>query len=225
MVSFKQLKNLSALPADQLERLNKNLSVKSIKKNGAIFDQGDNAKLVYLLLSGVVKVSHNGHERQTIVSMLSPGDFFGFDSLVPHSRHPFRCSAYETSTVGSMSPRDFVEVMLGSSYERFLPGFAATLQLTGQLYVHCVRGIPLDLRRRIALELVNLADRFGAADPRGTLITLAISHETLAEIVGASRQQVTEYLNDFDRDRLIHRDGRRIVVNSEQLRRIIASKR
>jgi CRP-like cAMP-binding protein len=69
-----------------------------------------------------------------------------------------------------------------------------------------------------------LADHFGSADPRGTLITLAISHETLAGLVGASRQQVTEYLNEFDRENIISRDGRRLIVNLKKLRKVIDSR-
>jgi CRP-like cAMP-binding protein len=79
----------------------------------------------------------------------------------------------------------------------------------------------LDLRRRLALELLNLANRFGSADSRGLAIALNISHEDLAGIVGASRQQVTEYLNHFDRDRIIFRDGRRIIVNLAKLNNIL----
>jgi hypothetical protein len=66
-----------------------------------------------------------------------------------------------------------------------------------------------------------LADHFGTADTRGVVIDLNISHEVIAGIVGASRQQVTEHLNQFDRDKSIARDGRRIIINVRELRRII----
>lgn len=220
---LKQLKSLYRLSADQLDRLARNLSVRTFKKDGIIFDQDEQAKLVYLLVSGVARVSYNGYERQTIVSLVPPGEFFGLDSLVPDSRHPFRCDAFETSTVGSIKPQVFIETLLGTSYENFLLGFATTLHLSRQSYIHCIRGIGLDVRRRIALELSNLADRFGSADSRGTSITLPISHETLASIVGASRQQVTQYLNEFDREKIILRDGRRIIVNLKNLRKVIES--
>jgi CRP-like cAMP-binding protein len=221
---LKQLKNLSGLSASQLDKLARNLTVRNFKKDEIVFDQDEQATLVYLLISGVARFSYNVHERQTIVSLLSPGEFFGLDSLMPESRHPFRCDAFETSTIGSIKPRVFVETLLGTSYENFLPGFTTTLHLNRQSYIHCIRGIGLDVRRRIALELANLAEHFGSADSRGTLITLAISHETLASIVGASRQQVTEYLNEFDREKIILREGRRIIVNPKNLRKVIESR-
>jgi len=221
---LKQLKNLSRLSAAQLDKIARNLTVRTFKKDEIVFDQDEHAWLVYLLISGVARVTFNGHERQTIVSLLPPGEFFGLDSLLPDSRHPFRCDAFETSTIGSIKPQVFVEILLGTSCENFLPGFAATLHLNRQSYIHCIRGIGFDVRRRMALELSNLADHFGSADSRGTLITLAISHETLASIVGASRQQVTEYLNEFDREKIILREGRRIIVNPKNLRKVIESR-
>jgi CRP/FNR family transcriptional regulator, cyclic AMP receptor protein len=71
------------------------------------------------------------------------------------------------------------------------------------------------------MELLNLADRFGAADRRGISIALNLSHELLANLVGASRQQVTEYLNEFDHDRIIFRAGRRIIIDPEKLQQIL----
>jgi CRP-like cAMP-binding protein len=221
---LKPLKNLHRLSASHLDSLARNLNVRIFKKDEIIFDQGEQARLVYLLISGVARVSYNGYERQTIVSLIPPGEFFGLDSLVPESSHAFSCDAFETSTVGSIKPQIFIETLLGTSYGNFLLGFATTLHLSRQSYIHCIRGIGLDVRRRIALELANLADHFGSADSRGTSINLSISHETLAGIVGASRQQVTEYLNEFDREKIILRERRRIIVNPKNLRKVIESR-
>lgn len=220
---LKQLKKLSPLSSSQLDKIARNLTVKTFQKGEIVFAQDEHARLVFLLISGVARVSYNACEQETLVNLVPPGEFFGLDSLVPESCHPFRCDAFETSTIGSIKPRDFVEILLGTSYENFLPGFAATLHAGRQSYIHCIRGIALDVRRRIALELSHLAQHFGSADSRGTSIALAISHETLAGIVGASRQQVTQYLNEFDRGRIIFREGRRIIVNPKKLRTVIES--
>jgi CRP/FNR family cyclic AMP-dependent transcriptional regulator len=220
---LRQLKNLARLSPAQIDSIAKNLRVRSFKKGELVFAQDEPAALVHLLISGVARVSYNSFEQQTIVSLLPPGEFFGLDALIPKSRHPFKCDAFETSTIGSMTPQVFVETLLGTSYENFLPGFGATLHLGRLSYIHCIRGIALDLRRRMALELANLAGHFGAADSRGTSITLAISHETLAGIVGASRQQVTEYLNEFAREKIILREGRRIIIDPRRVRKVIES--
>ena len=219
---LRQLKNLASFSASQLEHLASNLSIKTFDKNEIVFGQDEEARVIYLLLSGIVRVSYiNSHQRQTIVSLLPAGEFFGLDSLIPQARHAFRCEAFADCRIGFIKPQSFVEILLGSPYDNFLRWYAATIHPRRNAYVHCVKGIGLDLRHRLALELLNLADRFGSTDPRGIYLTLNISHEVLAGIVGASRQQVTEYLNNFDREKVIFRDGRRIIVNIEKLEKIL----
>jgi CRP/FNR family transcriptional regulator, cyclic AMP receptor protein len=219
---LQQLKDLTSFSLAQLEKLASNLSIKTFEKNEIIFDQDEEARLIYLLLSGIVRVSYiNSHERQTIVSLLPAGEFFGIDSLNPQARHAFRCEAFDECTIGSIKPQSFIEIFLGTPYENFLRWYTATIHPGRNAYVHCIKGIGLDLRRRLALELLNLADRFGTTDPRGISLALNISHEVLAGIVGASRQQVTEYLNNFDREKIIFREGRRIIVNIEGLGKIL----
>jgi CRP/FNR family transcriptional regulator len=219
---LEQLKSLSSFAPSQLDELAANLSVKILQKNESVFDQDEEAKLIYLLLSGVVRESYlNTNQKQTIVNLLAAGEFFGLDSLVPKSRHAFRCEAVENCTLGFIQPRTLIEILLGIPHEMFLRWYTATMLHGRRMYIHCIRGIGLDLRRRLAMELMNLADRFGRADARGTVILLNISHEVLAGIVGASRQQVTEYLNEFDREKIISREGRRIIINSQKLRKIL----
>jgi CRP-like cAMP-binding protein len=219
---LQQLKTLSSFSSTQLEKLAASLLIKTFAKNEIVFDQDEEARFIYLLLSGIVRVSYiNSHQRQTIVSLLPAGEFFGIDSLNPQARHAFRCEAFDDCSIGSIKPQTFVEIFLGTPYDNFLRWYTATIHPGRNAYVHCLKGIGLDLRRRLALELLHLADCFGTADPRGISIALNISHEVLAGIVGASRQQVTEYLNNFDREKIIFREGRRIIVNIERLGKIL----
>jgi CRP/FNR family cyclic AMP-dependent transcriptional regulator len=219
---LQQLRNLASFSMTQLEKLAANLSIKTFDKSEIVFDQDEEARFIYLLLSGIIRVSYiNSHKRQTIVSLLPPGEFFGIDSLNPQPRHAFRCEAFDHCSIGSMKPQTFVEVFLDTPYDNFRRWYTATIHPGRNAYVHCIKGIGMDLRRRLALELLNLADRFGTTGPRGISIAVNISHEVLAGIVGASRQQVTEYLNNFDREKIIFREGRRIIVNVERLGKIL----
>jgi CRP/FNR family cyclic AMP-dependent transcriptional regulator len=222
---LKQLNDLSAFPLSRLEQLATHMSVRSLKKNELMFDQEEEANFVHILLTGVVRLSYfNSHDGQTIVSLIPAGEFFGLDSLIPKTRQPFRCEAVENCSVGAIKPQALIETLLGISYESFLQFYIATMEPGRKMYVHCVKGIGLDLRRRLALELLQLAERFGKIDPRGVVIDLNISHEILAGLVGASRQQVTEYLNEFDREKVISREGRRIIVKRERLRKVLETK-
>jgi CRP/FNR family transcriptional regulator, cyclic AMP receptor protein len=220
--NLQRLKNLARFSPERLEKLAHHCTVRTFEKSEIIFDQDEDARWVYLLVAGVVSVSHiNSNERQTIVSLLSAGEFFGLDSLVPQKRHPFRCEAFGDCSLGLIKPQAFIESVLGIAYETFLPWYASALDPGHGRYIHCIKGIGLDLRKRIAVELLDLANRFGTTDPRGILIALNLSHELIASIVGGSRQQVTEYLNEFDRAEMISRQGRRIIIDTVKLRKVL----
>jgi len=76
--ALQQLKDLSSYPLPQLEKLAAKLSIRPFKKNKIIFDQDEDARLVHLLISGVVKFSYlQGDQNQTIVSLHRAGEFFG----------------------------------------------------------------------------------------------------------------------------------------------------
>jgi CRP-like cAMP-binding protein len=53
-------------------------------------------------------------------------------------------------------------------------------------------------------------------------LTVPATHKDLAELAGASRPRVTEYLTNFERKHLIARDGRQLIVRREQLERFLA---
>ncbi|MBI2360571.1 MAG: Crp/Fnr family transcriptional regulator [Deltaproteobacteria bacterium] len=219
---LQQLRNLSSFSSLQLEKVAANLAVKNLKRNQVIFDQDEEARLVYLLISGVARVSYvSSDQKQIIVSLIPAGEFFGLDSFVPKMRRPFRCDAFQNSTIGAIRPDILIEILMGIPFESFLHWYQAVMYPMRRMYIHCIKGIGLDLRRRLALELINLADRFGIADARGVSIVLHVSHEVLAGLVGASRQQVTEHLNEFDRKKIISREGRRITIDLNKLRKIV----
>ena len=218
---LQQFKTLSPFSPSQLEKLCTALAVTNLDKNEIVFDQGDEARLVYLLLSGAVKTSYlTVDHNQVVVSLIPRGEFFGLDALVPKTRHPFRCDAFERSTIGAIRPKALTEILLGVSFDSFLRWYRSTLHSGRQMYIHCIQGLGLDVRKRVALELMNLADRFGIADARGLLIAVRVSHEVLAGLVGASRQHVTGQLNEFEREKILSRNGRNIIINVNRLSRI-----
>jgi signal-transduction protein with cAMP-binding, CBS, and nucleotidyltransferase domain len=161
---LQQLKNLASFAPTQLEKLAANLLIKTFEKNEIVFDQDEEVRFIYLLLSGIVRVSYiNSHERQTIVSLLPAGELFGIDSLIPQAHHAFRCEAFDDCEIGSIKPQAFVEIFLGTPYDNFLRWYTATIHPGRNAYVHCIKGIGLDLRRRLALEL--LIWRIASAQP------------------------------------------------------------
>ena len=73
------------------------------------------------------------------------------------------------------------------------------------------------LAERLALTLLELAEHFGVSDPRGLRLAAATTHKDLADLVGASRPRVTEYLIEFERKHMIVRANRQLTVKRDGL--------
>lgn len=67
------------------------------------------------------------------------------------------------------------------------------------------------------LRLLNwLAKRFGREIEQGQLIDLRLTHQEIAEIIGATRVTVTRTLNEFEKQGIIQRLPQRFIVLHEQ---------
>lgn len=55
--SLRKLKSFDWLTAAQLERLAQNMVLTKVRKKDPIFDQGQSADMIYLVISGTVRLS------------------------------------------------------------------------------------------------------------------------------------------------------------------------
>lgn len=217
-----QFRNLSGLSSVQLEKLASNMTVRKIPRRAQIFDQDEAADMLYLVVSGVVKLSLVNQEgRDVLLSLLPPGEIFGLSSFAQGTQYPFRSDAFSDCTVGAIRPELLIDTLLGVPTENFFRFNELTMGTVWTILLRCARGIGLDLRKRLALALLELSASFGAQHSRGMALTIGVTHEDLANSIGVSRQKVTDCLADFQRRRIISRDGRRLILNPHRLRQII----
>jgi CRP-like cAMP-binding protein len=70
----------------------------------------------------------------------------------------------------------------------------------------------LDVVTRLERRLEDLALRFGVAVPGGVRITLSLTHEDLAALVGASRESVSRAMSELRAVRRVRTSGRGRIV-------------
>ena len=215
-----RLRTLAWLSRDQLEGLAQSLEAMKIRRRQPIFYEGQASDRVYVLLSGVAKLSFLNRAEKVLVGLVGPGEVFGVSSLLPNATRPFRCEAFSDCVVGVGRPSTFVGLMLGVPLERFSRTLEVTVGRWWSMLQRYTNFVGLTVRERLAGALMELAAKFGANDARGVLLTLKLTHADLAELVGASRQRTTEQLIDFEHQRMIIRDGRRLIIVPDRLRHV-----
>jgi CRP/FNR family transcriptional regulator, cyclic AMP receptor protein len=73
------------------------------------------------------------------------------------------------------------------------------------------------LAERLALILLELSDDFGIRDALGMRLTVKARQNDLAELLGASRPRVCEYMKEFEHKGLIARRARQLIVKRDRL--------
>jgi len=217
------LKNISWLTSRQLNKLADVLVTSRVEKRGIIFDEAHLPESAYVLLSGVARITcSNRSGSRTLVIMVAAGMIPSFPPAVSGIRYNFRCEAVTECQVGIVSLAAFIEIALGIASVAFKHMAASYSGRWDLVQLRCSNFMGCTLEERVALILLELSENFGVHDREGVRLTIATRHKDLAELVGASRPRVTEYLSSFERKRLIVRDGRQLIVKPEKLQNFLA---
>ena len=189
------------------------------RKGSVIFVQGEQGERCFAIVEGAVKISaYHPDGREAVMAVLGPGDVFGELSLFEQSPRSADASAIEDTQLLSLDATAITDAItahpqLGMSLLRVL---GRRLRLTNE----ALQDIAFfDVPGRVARRLADLAEAHGVRQAEGTLIDLPLSQESLAQMVGATRESVNKALSALRRKGLVDRVGRRYVVaDIEQLR-------
>jgi CRP-like cAMP-binding protein len=156
--------------------------------------------------------------------MVAPGMIPGFPPPVSGIRYSFRCEAVTECQIGAVALETFIEIALGiasADFKRMAASYSGRWDL---VQLRCANFMSCTLEERVALILLELSENFGLRDKLGIRLTVPASHKDLAELVGASRPRVTEYLALLEREHLIVRDGRQLIVRRDRLETFLAKR-
>src|SRR5580704_1313921 len=217
------LKNISWLSPRQLTRLAAALVVSTVEKRDIIIAEKHPTEASYVLLSGIARITcRNRKGDRTLVIMVAPGMIPGFPPPVPGISYNFRCEAVTDCQIGTVDLKTFVEISLGVASDDFKRMALSYLGRWDLVQLRCANFMSCSLEERLALILLELSENFGIKDERGTRLTVPARHKDLADLVGASRPRVTEFLIEFERKHFVIRDERYLIVKRERLETFLA---
>lgn len=167
--------------------------------SGAVlFGEGAPSRYAFILCSGRVKHTANSAAGRSILARISEaGEILGLGSILSGGRHPYTAETLAPSQVTSLRREDFLRLV-----KEFPPlGEIALGQLSGEIdqAADKIRSIGLaeSAGERLVTLLLSLAERHGTPTPSGTRIMLALTHETIAQMIGVSRETVSRAMTRF----------------------------
>ena len=187
-----------------------------------IVRENDPGDRFFFIANGSVAVCRTlGDGRETILSILKEGEFFGEMSMFDSSLRSASIKTLTDVEVGSISRDDFLDMLDRNPRVGRLLARALSERLRAANTLVATTAAQ-DARSRVAALLINLCERFGEPAENGIRITLRLTHEEMAHMIGTSRETVNRTLNRFWDDRMVDRRGARlIVVDLEGLRALL----
>jgi len=207
-------------PEASIERLLDAAELVAFPRGRVIYRDASAATRLYWMLEGVAKLSiPGGLGRRVLVTLAKPGSLLG-SYMVVGGRRLDTASALTPIRAASIDVGAFQEIVSELPPPVIQSMTRGTLDYFSRTFVRTVKLLTLDLRGKLALGLLDVADGFGVVDADGRLLKVRLTHEELAELTGISRARVTKALQEFAVQGLVVRRGRDLVVNARQLREL-----
>jgi CRP/FNR family transcriptional regulator, cyclic AMP receptor protein len=218
---FERFRMISALNEAQRRQLEKLTRMLEVKRGTRIYLPGDPSDQIFLLKSGVIKISTTtADNREVILAFLHPGDIFGELAVVDEAPRDHVAEAYDDCVICAMNRDTIVRVI----HETPEIGFQITKLIGLRLRTFRSRIEELlskSAHARVAHALLELAERHGVVDNDGVLISLRLKQRDLGRLVGLSRETVNAILREWREQNLVEMDRRTVRLRDpDQLRRI-----
>jgi len=201
----------SGLPPEELERFAELTRERSYPKGSVILFQDDPGDSLFVLRDGRVKVVLIGEDgREVILGVLEPGAHFGELALIDDQPRSAHVIAMEDAQLLVLRREDFRRRVEANP----TVAWALLSELSRRLRRADVKIgglVLLDVPGRIARLLLDLADESGSDQ-----IEKPLTHQTIAQMIGASRETVSRAMKEFQDAGLIRVERRRISVGDRE---------
>ena len=201
-----------------LAKVGEGRSMRTYRKGGIVFSQGDPANEVFYIQKGKVKITVISEQgKEAVVAILEGDEFFGEGCLAGQAMRISTASVLNESVIVQLEKAAIVRVI--HEEPAFSEMFIAhLLGRTMRVEADLVDQLFNSSEKRLARLLLLLAN-FGKEGAPVPMIA-KISQETLAEMIGTTRSRVSFFKNKFRKLGIIHYNGG-IEVHSSLLNAVL----
>ncbi len=200
---------LSAADKRQLE---KRAVLRTFPAGSFIYFPTDPGQSVLVLARGRVKIKFLSPDGQeTILAFVGAGELFGELAIVdPQPRNEYAEAMVETTVIAI--PREEMLALMERRPELALH-VTRLFGFRRRRVENRLRNILFcSIRQRLVALLLELVETHGQRDGSAWDITLPLSHQDLASLIGATRETVTLTLGQLQDEKLIRVGRRRLIV-------------
>jgi len=195
--------------------------VQEFAKRRVIYSQERPAESLFVVILGRVKINSTADDGfETISRIVCPEGLFGESALVGTAGRTESAVALDNVTVMSWTRQEIEnqierEPHLGIALSQYL--VRQCIELQDRIESMAVYKTP----ERVMLALIQLADSLGTLLPDGSTRIGSLTHHTIADYVGTSREIVTFQMNRLRRLGLLRYSRKNIDVYTQAMREVL----
>ncbi|MBV9303184.1 MAG: Crp/Fnr family transcriptional regulator [Acidobacteriaceae bacterium] len=202
------------LPRQALIELDRIKHTRAFAAGDRLFNEGKPVDELMIVCQGCATLTLSSSTGKALVLGVSEaGEVLGLSSAISGRQHEVSAEAIEKTTVAVIERSDFLKFL-----ERFPP---AALNAGAELSRKVNRayekirlvGAGLSVVQRLAAWLLSLQENYSV---REDLVTVALTHEQIAQILGVSRESVTRALSDLKKRKIVEVRGIHVYVRDRQ---------
>ena len=208
-------------PRAFLGRISAGKAVERYVKNQKIYSQGEAAEEVFFIQKGRVKLTVlSEHGKEAVVGILEEGQFFGEACIEGAERRNASSLAMEDCVITAMTrPAMLAALATEPGFSAFFIGYL--LSRNSRMEDDLIDQLFNCSEKRLARLLLRLANV--TVEGGGQPVPVALSQETLAEMVGTTRSRVSFFMNRFRKQGYVDYDGK-IEVHRSLLEAMLREK-
>ncbi|HXZ31181.1 MAG TPA: Crp/Fnr family transcriptional regulator [Terriglobales bacterium] len=213
------------VPAPALQAFETIKCASAYPKGTVLFMEGQIPRGIFVVCQGTVKLSACAtHGRTLILKLTEPGEVLGLSDALSGNRYEFTAETIQPSQVNFVKRGDFLCFL--KQFPQVCFKVVETLSEKYNRVWQEIRsfGLSHSAGERLAKLLVQWGSKNGQWDQQEPRIKLAITHEEIGQIIGASRETVTRAFAQLRKQQIVHLKGATLVVhNKAALKRIANS--
>ena len=182
-------------------------------KRTRIFDQGDPARMVYLVKSGKIKLArHTEDGKEIVMTVLGPGDLFGEEVVFQKEIERTTIAECLEPSLVCMAKAENVYAML-AHHPLLAINVAKYLMEQRDDALSIVEDVAyLKVPDRILRLFERLASEHGSPVADGVLLDVRLTHADIASLVGSTRETVSQQMSVLTKSGRIRFEGKAIVL-------------
>ncbi|HEU4964522.1 MAG TPA: Crp/Fnr family transcriptional regulator [Bacilli bacterium] len=214
---LKQYDLFKDLSDEEIDQLGRNANPTQIPKREYIFTPENPSNKVYMLKSGRVRISRLSETgKHFTLVILEPGDIFGESALFDDSPRPNFAEALDDAQICAIDIREFEKVALTNPKVSLRIAQIVEHRLS-EAQEQIENLVFYDVQTRLARLLLKLADIHGERTDKGVRISIKLTHEDIASLIGSTRETTSKILNEFKAKGWIDVEKRQIILLDQKV--------